>query len=80
MIVVLAKSTGNGTDLKVIGATAQQELVDSAVMQIGDLIHDGVSDDMRLLCDAINLNTITKELQSYSGSRKNFYKKTKFVV
>ncbi|WP_354690016.1 hypothetical protein [Lentibacter algarum] len=80
MIVVLAKSTGNGTVLKVVGTTAQQALVDGAVMQVGDLAHDGVSDDMRLLCEAINLNTITKELQDYSGSRANFYNKTKFVV
>ncbi|MDV7201832.1 hypothetical protein RYZ18_10920 [Roseovarius sp. 10] len=80
MIVVLAKSTGNGTDLKVVGATAQQTLVDEAVMQISDLTHDGISKDMRLLCDAININTITKELQNYSGSRKNFYNKTKFII
>lgn len=80
MIVVLAKSTGNGTDLKVVGATAQQTLVDEAVMQISDLTHDGISNDMRLLCDAININTITKELQNYSGSRKNFYNKTKFII
>jgi hypothetical protein len=80
MIVVLAKSTGKGTDLKVVGATAQQTLVDEAVMQISDITHDGISNDMRLLCDAININTITKELQNYSGSRKNFYNKTKFII
>ena len=80
MIVVLAKSTGNGTELRVVGSSAQQALVDGAVMQVGELTHDGVSDDMRVLCDAINLNTITKELQNYSGSRDRFYSKTKFVV
>ena len=80
MIVVLAKSTGSGTELRVVGASAQQALVDGAVMQLGELTHEGISDDMRLLCDAINLNTITKELQNYSGSRASFYNKTKFVV
>ena len=37
LVVVLAKATGNGNELKVVGSTAQQALVDGAVLQIGEI-------------------------------------------
>ena len=78
-IVILAKATGRGNQLQVIGTTAQQAIVDNAVMQIGEIDYSSISNNLRMLCDAISINTIPKALQGY-GARKNFYKTTKLEV
>ena len=79
LVVVLAKATGNGNELKVVGSTAQQSLVDGAVMQIGDIDFANLPSHLRSICEAIKVNTITKSLQDYGG-RKNFYNKSKLVL
>ena len=81
LVLVLAKSTGSGSELKVVGTTAQQSLVDGAVMSIGEVDFANTPSTLRMLCEAIKINTIPKELQSY-GARNNFYKKTslKFLL
>lgn len=76
LVVVLAKATGNGNELRVIGTTAQQGLVDGAVMNIGDIDFVNTPTTLRMLCEAIKINTIPKALQNY-GARGNFYNKTK---
>jgi len=79
LVVVLAKATGNGNELRVVGTTAQQGLVDSAVMNIGEVDFANAPAQLRMLCEAIKLNTIPKALQSY-GARPNFYNKSKLEV
>jgi len=79
LVVVLAKATGNGNELKVVGTTAQQGLVDDAVMSVGEVELANAPTTLRMLCEAINLNTIPKALQKY-GARKNFYGKTKIEI
>ena len=79
LVVVLAKATGNGNELRVVGTTAQQGLVDSAVMNIGEVDFANAPAQLRMLCEAIKLNTIPKALQSY-GARPNFYNQSKLAV
>ena len=79
LVVVLAKATGNGNELRVVGTTAQQGLVDGAVMNIGEVDFANTPATLRMLCEAIKLNTIPKALQNY-GARHNFYNKTKLKI
>ena len=79
LVVVLAKATGNGNELRLIGSTAQQALVDGAVMQIGEVDFANLPPHLRMLCEVVKLNTITKSLQNYGG-RNNFYNKSKLVI
>ena len=79
LVVVLAKATGNGNELRVVGTTAQQGLVDGAVMNIGAVDFANTPATLRMLCEAIKLNTIPKALQNY-GARHNFYNKTKLKI
>ena len=79
LVVVLAKATGNGNELRLVGSTAQQALVDGAVMQIGEVDFANLPPHLRMLCEVVNLNTITKSLQNYGG-RNNFYNKSKLVI
>ena len=79
LVVVLAKATGNGNELRVVGTTAQQGLVDSAVMNIGEVDFANAPAQLRMLCEAIKLNTIPKALHSY-GARPNFYNQSKLEV
>lgn len=79
LVVVLAKATGNGSELRVVGTTAQQGLVDSAVMNIGEVDFANSPARLRMLCEAIKLNTIPRALQSY-GARPNFYNQSKLEV
>jgi len=79
LVVVLAKATGNGNELRVVGSTAQQALVDGAVMQIGEVDFANLPPHLRMLCEVVKLNTITKSLQNYGG-RNNFYNKSKLVI
>jgi len=76
---VLAKATGNGNQLRVVGSTAQQTLVDNAIMQIGEVDFANAPASLRMLCEAIKLNTIPKTLQKY-GARKNFYNQSKVKI
>ena len=79
LVVVLAKATGNGNELRLVGSTAQQALVDGAVMQIGEVDFANLPPHLRMLCEVVKLNTITKSLQNYGG-RTNFYNKSKLVI
>ena len=79
LVVVLAKATGNGNELRLIGSTAQQALVDGAVMQIGEVDFANLPPHVCMLCEVVKLNTITKSLQHYGG-RNNFYNKSKLVI
>ena len=79
LVVVLAKATGNGNQLRVVGSTAQQTLVDNAIMQIGEVDFANAPASLRMLCEAIKLNTIPKTLQKY-GARKNFYNQSKVKI
>ncbi|MDA1295337.1 MAG: hypothetical protein O3A32_11390, partial [Proteobacteria bacterium] len=79
LVVVLAKATGNGNELRLVGSTAQQALVDGAVMQIGEVDFANLPPHLRMLCEVVKLNTITKSLQNYGG-RNNFYNKSKLVI
>ena len=79
LVVVLAKATGNGNELRVVGTTAQQGLVDGAVMNIGEVDFANVPATLRMLCEAIKLNTIPKALQNY-GARGNFYTESKIKI
>lgn len=79
LVVVLAKATGNGNELRLVGSTAQQALVDGAVMQIGEVDFANLPTHLRMLCEVVKLNTITKSLQNYGG-RNNFYNKSKLVI
>jgi len=79
LVVVLAKATGKGNELRVVGSTAQQALVDGAVMQIGEVDFANLPPHLRMLCEVVKLNTITKSLQNYGG-RNNFYNKSKLVI
>ena len=79
LVVVLAKATGNGNELRLIGSTAQQALVDGAVMQIGEVDFANLPPHLRMLCEVVKLNTITKSLQNYGG-RNNYYNKSKLVI
>ena len=79
LVVVLAKATGNGNELRLVGSTAQQALVDGAVMQIGEVDFANLPPHLRMLCEVVKLNTITKSLQNYGG-RSNFYNKSKLVI
>ncbi len=79
LVLVLAKATGEGNELRVIGTTAQQALVDGAVMSIGEVDYANTPQQLRMLCEAIKLNTIPKALQNY-GARNTFYNKTKLEI
>ena len=79
LVVVLAKATGNGNQLRVVGSTAQQTLFDNAIMQIGEVDFANAPASLRMLCEAIKLNTIPKALQKY-GARKNFCNQSKVKI
>ena len=79
-VVLLAKATGKGNELELVGTTAQQSIVDNALSNISDNnIFANAPASLRMLCEAIKLNTITRALRSY-GARKNFYGKTTMAV
>jgi len=79
-VVLLAKSTGKGNELELVGTTAQQSIVDNALSNISDNnLFANAPASLRMLCEAIKLNTITRALHSY-GARKNFYGKTTMAV
>ena len=79
LLVLLAKATGNKSELKLIGSTAQQEIIDDAVMFIAETDFSHLPQHIRMICEAVKLNTITKSLQTY-GARNNFYNKSKLVI
>jgi len=79
-VVLLAKATGKGNELELVGTTAQQSIVDNALSNISDNnIFANAPASLRMLCEAIKLNTITRSLRSY-GARKNYYGKTTIPV
>lgn len=79
LVVLLAKATGNGSKLRLIGSTAQQTLVDQAVMQIGEVDFLHIPENLRMLCEAVKLNAIPRALQEY-GARSKFYDQSKIIV
>ena len=79
LVLVLAKATGKGNELRVVGTTAQQALVDGAVMSIAEVDYANTPLHLRMLCEAVKLNTIPKALQNY-GARNTFYNKTKLEI
>jgi hypothetical protein len=78
-VVILAKSTGNGNELRVLGTTAQQDLVDEALKDVKSVSYAHVSKALRMICEAIQLNTITKTSEKY-GARPKFFSETKLTV
>jgi hypothetical protein len=78
-VVLLAKATGVGSELKLIGTTAQEHIIDAALNQTAELDLANLKPTFRALCEAIKLNTIPAALQLY-GARKNFYQKTTLAI
>jgi hypothetical protein len=78
-VVLLAKATGVGSELKLIGTTAQEHIIDAALNQTVALDLANLKPTFRALCEAIKLNTIPAALQLY-GARKNFYQKTNLSI
>ena len=78
-VVLLAKATGVGSELKLIGTTAQEHIIDAALNQTAALDLANLKPTFRALCEAIKLNTIPAALQLY-GARKNFYQKTTLAI
>lgn len=74
MVLVLAQATGEGNELKVVSTTAKQGLVDGAIMETSALDLSVVPSNVRLLCEAVQMNTLTKAQQDY-GARKKYYDK-----
>ena len=78
LVIILAKATGNGNELRVVGSTAQQGLIDNAVMDIGEIDFSNIPLHLRMICEVVKLNTITTALQKYGG-RLNFYSQSKLT-
>lgn len=78
-VVILAKATGNGNELRVLGTTAQQNLVDEALKDVKSVSYAHVSKTLRMVCEAIQLNTITKTSEKY-GARPKFFAETKIKI
>ena len=75
-VVMLARATGDDDRLQVIGSTAQQAVVDAAVNEIVELT--AATDTLRLLTDAVKINTVPKQLAKQQlFQRNNFYDKVK---
>ena len=75
-VVMLARATGDDDRLQVLGSTAQQAVVDAAVDEIVELT--AATDTLRLLTDAVKINTVPKQLaKQQKFQRNNFYDKVK---
>ena len=71
-VILLAKKTSNdNSELKVVGTTAKSEIVNSAIMEIGELEYANTPYSLKLLCDSLRINIIPKALQDY-GARLKF--------
>ena len=75
LVLVLAQATGLGSQLKVVGATAKQGLIDGTILETSTLDLADVSPNLRMLCEAVQMNTLTKAQQDY-GARDKYYDKT----
>ena len=72
-VILLAKKTSNkNSELKVVGTTAKSEIVNSAIMEIGELEYANTPYSLKLLCDSLRINIIPKALQDY-GARLKFH-------
>ena len=76
-VILLAKKTSNNnSELKVVGTTAKSEIVNSAIMEIGELEYANTPYSLKLLCDSLRINIIPKALQDY-GARLKFHQSQK---
>jgi len=72
-VILLAKKTNNNNnELKIVGTTAKTEIVNSAIMEIGELEYANTPYSLKLLCDSLRINIIPKALQDY-GARLKFH-------
>ena len=72
-VILLAKKTNiNNNELKIVGTTAKTEIVNSAIMEIGELEYANTPYILKLLCDSLRINIIPKTLQDY-GARLKFH-------
>ena len=79
LVVLLAKATGNGSELKFIGSTAQEHIIDATLSHTAAIDLINLKPTFRAICEAIKLNTIPTALQLY-GARTNFYQKSSVAV
>jgi hypothetical protein len=74
--LLLCRADPETGDLKYIGSTAKQALIDASLGELTLLDYSNLPPAMRLVCDAIRLNTIPAATQVYGG-RKHFFLKTR---
>jgi hypothetical protein len=75
LVVVLAKRSDYGK-LTIIGTTADEAVVDRALLEIGDIDYSSTAPVLRTLVEALKPNIIPKRLQQQKV-RAKFYNKTK---
>jgi hypothetical protein len=76
LVLVLAKRNDYSGKLTVIGTTAEENAVNRALLEIGDVDYSNLSPVLRTVVEALKPNIIPKRLQQ-QNVRAKFYEKTK---